>query len=255
MKYFDTHAHYNDDAFIDDRDEVLKKIKENNIEKVVTVCCSENEINTTMEMMKKYKDMYFAYGIHPSYTPSKDYLNKLENIINNNREQIVALGEIGLDYHFTSEDKERQKILFKEQIELANKLGLPVIIHSRDAGEDTAKVLEEVKPLNGLVFHCYQPNGATLECILKNNYYVSFTGNITFKRNTFFYNVVKQLPLDRIMVETDCPYMTPEPHRGTRNDSSYIPLIVHKLAEILEKRPEEMAEIVYNNSLKFFNIK
>lgn len=255
MKFFDTHSHYNDEAFCEDREEVFKKIKDANIEKIIIVCCSENEIDITMEIMKKHKDMYFAFGLHPEYKMSNDYLEKLENLINNHRDQIVAVGEIGLDYHYTKEDKERQKEMFKDQIRFANKMKLPVIIHSRDAGEDTAKVLEEVKPQFGLVFHCYQPNGATLNTILKNDYYASFTGNITFKRNDFFYDVIKKIPIDRIMVETDCPYMAPEPHRGTRNDSSNIPIMVQKIAEIFDKDIEEMANILYNNSLRFFNIK
>ncbi len=254
MKFFDTHSHYNDEAFSEDREEVFKKIKDANIQKICIVCCSEKEMDVTMQIMKKHKEMYFAFGIHPEEKMSEGYLKKLENLINNNREQIVAIGEIGLDYHYTKEDKERQKEMFKKQIEFANKMHLPVIVHSRDAGEDTAKVLEEVKAEYGLVFHCYQPNGATLQTILKNNYYASFTGNITFKRNDFFYDVIKQIPQDRIMVETDCPYMAPEPYRGTRNDSSNIPIIVDKLAQIYDIPMDKMADKLYENSLRFFKI-
>lgn len=255
MKFFDTHSHYNDEAFSEDREEVFKKIKDANIEKIVIVCCSDDEFDLTVDIMNKHKEMYFAFGIHPENEMPEGYLEKLENLINNHRDQIVAVGEIGLDYHYTKDEKERQKEMFKEQIRFANKMKLPIIIHSRDAGEDTAKVLEEVKPEYGLVFHCYQPNGATLNSILKNGYYASFTGNITFKRNDFFYDVIKQIPLDRIMVETDCPYMAPEPHRGTRNDSSNIPIMAQKLADIFGKDLEEMSDILYENSLRFFNIK
>ena len=171
-----------------------------------------------------------------------------------NNKKIVAIGEIGFDYAFVKDNKEKQKKLFMEQIELANTLKLPISIHSRDASLDTYDTLKEKKPEYGTLFHCFQPSDDLVRLVLENNYFVAFGGNITFKRNATFKRYIDTIPINQIVIETDCPYLTPEPFRGTRNDSSHLNLVCKKLAEYKEMEEEEVSKIVYDNSLKFFKI-
>ena len=178
-------------------------------------------------------------------------MNFLEETIKENK--VLAIGEIGLDYYH-SDDKENQAKLFINQINLAKKYNLPIVIHTREAGEDTVKILRENADNLKVLIHCFSPNEQLVRLVLEKGYTVAFGGNITFKRNAKFYEYVKQIPLDQIVLETDCPYMTPIPFKGEVNDSSKLKYILDKLAEIKEIDKNELANIVYENSIKFFNI-
>ena len=196
------------------------------------------------------------FGISPN--DMEDYsdnnLQIIEELAKTNKEKVVAIGEIGLDYYWNKENKLEQKQLFIEQIKLANNLNLPIVIHTRDAYIDTIKILRENNVNKKGIFHCCPLNQELIKDGLELGYYISFSGNITFK-NAKSIEPVKLVPLDRILIETDSPYLTPEPYRGTRNDSSKVKLVAQKIAEIKGISLQEIAEITYQNAMNIFNIK
>lgn len=255
MKFIDTHAHYDDDKFLEDIDEVLNNVYNSDIDKIINVGINVKNSREIVNLARKYNNMYITIGVHPTEEVEENYIENLKEIYYSNKDIVVAIGEIGLDYYWEKEKKEYQKNLFINQIKLANELKLPIVVHCRDAGEDAVEILKLHTPLYGCVFHCYQPNDATAKYILENNMYISLTGNITFKRNNHFHEILEKIPLERIMLETDCPYMSPEPYRGRRNSSLNIPIIAQKLAELKGKSIEEIAEITYNNSIEFYKLK
>lgn len=256
MKYFDTHAHFNDKAFDNDRDEILKKCKQNNIEYIINVGDNYTTSIECIELSEKYDYIYAAIGIHPSeiYQSSVDDILNLYNL--NKDKKIVAIGEIGLDYSFRKDDKEIQQKKFIEQIELANYLKLPILIHTRAASLDTYDILKNQKiPEYGVILHCFNPTEDLVRLVLEKDYTVAFGGNITYPRKKSFQEYLKQIPLKNIVLETDCPYLAPIPYKGTRNSSLYLTIICQKLAEYLDMKPEEIADITYKNAIKFFKIK
>ncbi len=253
MKYFDTHAHYNDEAYKDDLTEVLEKCKNAGVDRIINVGYNKESSLKSIEFSNKYENFYAAIGVHP-HDVDNDTAQDIYDMYDKNNKKIVAIGEIGFDYAFVKDNKEKQKKLFMEQIELANTLKLPISIHSRDASLDTYNTLKEKKPEYGILFHCFQPSDDLVRLVLENNYFVAFGGNITFKRNATFKRYIDMIPISQIVIETDCPYLTPEPFRGTRNDSSHLNLVCKKLAEYKEMEEEEVSKIVYDNSLKFFKI-
>lgn len=253
MKYFDTHAHYNDEAYKDDLTEVLVKCKNAGVDRIINVGYNKESSLQSIEFSSRYKNFYAAIGVHPHDVDS-DTAQDIYDMYDKNNKKIVAIGEIGFDYAFVKDNKEKQKKLFIEQIELANTLKLPIAIHSRDASLDTYNTLKEKKPEYGTLFHCFQPSDDLVRLVLENNYFVAFGGNITFKRNVAFKRYIDMIPISQIVIETDSPYLTPEPFRGTRNDSSHLDLICKKLSEYKEMEEEKVAELVYNNALKFFKI-
>lgn len=254
MKYFDTHAHYNDDAYKDNLDLVLNKCLENNVEYIVNVGYNVASSKKAVELAQKYPYIYAALGVHPHdvKTDTAQDVYDLYNSIDTSK--VKAIGEIGLDYHYVSDNKEAQKKLFIEQIELANYLNLPILIHSRDASLDTYTVLKENKPKAKTLLHCFQPSDDLVRLVLDNGYSVAFGGNITYKRNKKFYEYINMIPISQIVIETDCPYLSPEPYRGTVNTSANLPIICRKLAELKNMDEKETAQIVFDNSLKFFNL-
>ena len=188
---------------------------------------------------------------------SGDNIDALRKLYEENKDsgKIVAIGEIGLDYHYTKDFKEEQKKLFKEQLEFAYEVGLPVQIHSRDASIDTVEILEQTeKKPSKIMFHCFDLNEQTARFIIKNGYKISVGGNITYKRTETAINVLKEMPLESIMTETDAPYLAPQSKRGTRNDSSNIHEVIEKLAEIKDMDKEELAGVLYNNAKEFYGI-
>lgn len=254
MKYFETHAHYNDEKFDNDLTETLEKIKNTGVKFVVNVGYNFNSSKDSIELANKYDNFYAAIGIHP-HDVGDASAKDIEMLYKQNSKKIVAIGEIGLDYAFVKDNKEAQAELFIEQIELANKLKLPVIIHSRDASFDTYKILKENKPLYGALLHCFQPSEDLVRLVLDNGYMVAFGGNITYKRKDKFDEYVNMIPIEQIVIETDSPYLAPVPLRGTRNDSSNLPIICKKLAEYKKMDEIEVAEKTYQNAIKFFRIK
>ena len=257
MRIIDVHAHYEDEAYNEDKDTVFAKLKEAGVEFVINAGAGIESSIGAIENAKKYTIVYATIGIHPEYVNSGDNIEALRKLYEENKGsgKIVAIGEIGLDYHYTKEFKEEQKKLFKEQLEFAYEVGLPVQIHSRDASIDTVEILEQTeKKPSKIMFHCFDLNEQTARFIIKNGYKISVGGNITYKRTETAINVLKEMPLENIMTETDAPYLAPQSKRGTRNDSSNIHEVIEKLAEIKGVDKEELAEVLYNNAREFYGI-
>ena len=257
MKIIDVHAHYEDEAYNEDKEQVFTKLKEAGVEFVINAGAGIESSIGAIENAKKYENVYATIGIHPEYVNNGDNIEDLRRLYEENKDsgKIVAIGEIGLDYHYTKDFKEEQKKLFKEQLEFAYEVALPVQIHSRDASLDTIEVLDSVsnKP-SEIMFHCFDLNEQTAKYIIKNGYKISVGGNITYKRTETAIRVLKEMPVENIMTETDAPYLAPQSKRGTRNDSSNISEVIEKLAEIKEMDKEELANILYNNAREFYGI-
>lgn len=257
MKYIETHAHYNDEVYKDNLDEVLQNCKESEVKYILNVGYNVESSKISIELSEKYNEIYSIIGIHPhDVLENPNEILKLYNgCSENQKNKIVAIGEIGLDYAFVKDNKEEQKKIFVEQINIANELKLPIVIHSRDASLDTYTIIKENKPKYGALFHCFQPSDDLVNLVIKEGYSVAFGGNITYKRNKSFGEYIKKIPVENILIETDSPYLSPEPYRGKINTSVNLPIILKKLAEFKELEEEKLAEIVYNNSIKFFNLK
>lgn len=251
---FDSHAHYNDRAFNSDRDELLRNLPDSGVKYIVNVAAEMDDSADILKLVKSYDYIYGALGVHPEAadrTP-ENFTETLEKQILS-EPKIRAIGEIGLDYHYDGYSTENQKKIFVAQLELAKKLEMPVIIHSRDACEDTMEILREYKPKG--VMHCFGYSAEIAEEIIKMGMYISFTGVITFKNAKKAVKALKSVPLDRLMLETDCPYMAPEPYRGKRCDSSMIEQTAAKAAEIMGISSKEMQDITFENAKRFFGIK
>ena len=258
MEFFDSHSHYNDEAYNEDREEILKAIYNDGITKTVTIGYNIEKSKRAIEIAENNEFVYATVGIHPSdIEKSKEgilkQIDEIKKLALNRK--VVAIGEIGLDYYWVKDNKELQKFAFKKQIELANELELPIVIHSRDAIMDTIEILKsEYKPNYSGILHCCVLNKDLIQAGLDEGLYISFAGPITFK-NTKNTEVIKDIPNDRLLIETDCPYLSPEPNRGKRNDSRNIKFTAQKIAEIKDCRLEEIAEMTYGNAIKVFRIK
>ncbi len=255
MKYIETHAHYYDDAYADNLDEVLEKVKEAGVEKIINIGADYPSSKKVIELANRYKNTYATIGVHP-HDVDEFNLEKLESLYLENKDsgKIVAIGEIGLDYAFVSDNKEKQKDAFVKQINLAKKYDLPIVVHTRDASLDTYNILKDIDESIKVLIHCFSPTDDLVRLVIQRGYTVAFGGNITYKRNKSFGEYITKIPLSSLVIETDCPYLSPEPHRGTINDSSRLPIINSKLAEFKNISEEEMAKIVKENSEKFFCI-
>lgn len=259
-RIFDTHAHYNENIYEQDLDEVLNRCFASGVEKIVNVGYDIENSKKSIEIAKKYGQIYASIGIHPEYAKEniEQDMVEIEKLLSLNldKNKVVAVGEIGLDYHYDDIDKQFQKAYFVRQLELAKKYNLPVIIHSRDASSDMHDIIKEEKNMNGrILFHCFEPNEQIAKLVIERGYLIAVGGNITYKRKQSAIDIIKSIPIDQVVLETDCPYLTPEPNRGKRNDSSNIQYIIKRLAEIKEMDPKELANIVYKNSIRFFGIR
>lgn len=254
MNFFDSHAHYNDDIFENNRDELINKMYEEEITNIVCAGYSLEKSKVGIEIANKYKHIYATCGISPNDLTknTKDELIEIEKIAKSDK--VVAIGEIGLDYYWNKDNKEYQKEMFIKQIEIANRLNLPIVIHSRDAWVDTIDILKNNKVNKKGVFHCCQLNQELIKEALKLEFYISFSGNITFK-NAKSAGCILLVPNDRILIETDSPYLSPEPLRGTTNNSLNVKLVAKKIAEIKNLSIEEVSGITRKNAMKVFNIK
>lgn len=250
---FDSHAHYDDEAFDEERDAVLEKIQRSGVGKVLNCGASLDGCIQSIELAKKHDFIYAAVGVHPQYAKDAiENLNKIGDMLS--YDKVKSVGEIGLDYYYEGYDRGTQIKAFKEQMDIARSLNLPVVIHSRDAHEDTLNVIKEFKGVRG-VLHCYSGSPEFAKEVLKHDYYFGFTGVITFKNPKKSIETLKILPKERILVETDCPYMAPVPHRGERNDSSYLVHSLNKMAEVLNMSYSEICGITYKNACDLFEIK
>ena len=254
MEFFDTHAHYNDEKFDEDREEIIKKIYEEGITKTVCIGYDVKNSEKALEIANTYSFIYATCGISPNDIEdfSKENLQKIEEMAKN--EKIVAIGEIGLDYYWNKDNKEKQKELFINQIKIANTLNKPIVIHTRDATIDTIDILKKYPVNKKGIFHCCPLNQELIKEGLKLGFYISFSGNITFK-NAKAYESVSIVPIDKILIETDSPYLTPEPFRGKRNDSSKVKFVAEKIAEIKKLTLEEVSQKTYQNAERVYEIK
>ena len=244
---FDSHAHYDDEAFEEDRIKVIDELKENNIVGVLNCGASLEGARDSVELAKKNDFFYAAVGIHPEYANivNEAVTNELKELAK--FEKVRAIGEIGLDYYYEENpEREVQKAAFRAQMALAQQLKLPVIIHDRDAHEDTLNILKEFPEVKGVV-HCFSGSVEFSEECLKLGYYIGVTGVVTFKNAKKILEVVATVPMDRLLVETDCPYMAPVPYRGKRNRSEYIAEIITKIAEIKGISTHEVEAITVEN--------
>ncbi len=253
LKVIDTHAHYDDDAFDDDRYELLSSVLSESVDSIITIGTSIEKSRFSVEIAEKFDRVYAAVGIHPEDCVNipDDYIELLKDMSRNKK--VVAIGEIGLDYHYDGYNKDIQIKIFREQLELAEELNLPVIIHSRDATQDTMEILREYKPKG--VMHCFSGSAETAREIIALGMMISFTGVLTFKNSRRAVEACAAVPMDRLMLETDCPYMAPIPHRGKRNNSSYTVHTAEKVAEIKGLTTEEVISICNRNAISFFNLK
>ena len=251
--YIDTHCHLSKEDY-DDIDLVIKENKEKNVNRIIISGCTKETIVESIALADKYQEVYLTIGYHPSEAKiitSKD-LELLEDQIRSNS-KVNGIGEIGLDYHYGKEDIELQKDLFRKQMKLAEKLNLPVVIHSRDATEDTISILKEFPQVIGDI-HCFSGSVETAKIYVSMGYKIGIGGVVTFK-NSNLYKVIEAIGIENIVLETDAPYLAPVPVRGKKNSSKYIPYIADKLSEILNIPVEKTAEITTNNAVTLFDLK
>ena len=245
---FDTHAHYDDDSFDEDREAVLSQIKENGVVGILNCASSYESIDKTYNLTIENDFIYGALGIHPENADefNDDVEKEIIELVNKNK-KIIAIGEIGLDYYWEENpSKEVQKEVFRRQMKLAETLNLPVIIHDRDAHGDTLEIMKEFPNVKGIV-HCFSGSVEfAVECI-KLGYYIGVGGVVTFKNAKKIVEVVKQIPLESILVDTDATYMAPTPNRGKRNKSDYIAYIIEQIAQIKNLNPKEVNLAVNSN--------
>ncbi len=250
---FDTHAHYADRAFDEDRYAVLDELPSKGVRFVTLASSSVEDTRENSEISLKYDYIYTAAGVHPenAHENPSDHLETVERAARENP-KVRAIGEIGLDYHYDGYSRDKQITLFSEQLELAKALDLPVIVHSRDACEDTLDILKKYRPKG--VVHCFSGSAETAAEIIKLGMYVGFTGVLTFKNAKKALRALEAVPMDRLLLETDCPYMAPVPFRGKRCDSSMIAFTAEKAAEIKGMTTQEMLDATCRNGMEFYRI-
>jgi TatD DNase family protein len=252
---FDTHAHINADQFAEDLEEVLKRAKDAGVTNIVVVGFDRPTITKAMDLINKYDNIYGCIGWHPvdAIDCREEDLQWIEDLCAHPK--IVALGETGLDYHWDKSPKEVQHELFRKQIRLAKKLKLPIMIHNRDATEDCIRILKEEKAEDvGGIMHCFSGDANTALEIINMNFYVSLGGPVTFKNAKLPKEVAKVVPLDKLLIETDCPYLAPHPFRGKRNEPAYVKLVAEQIAELKGVTFEEIAEVTTKNAKKLFGL-
>ena len=253
MGLFDSHSHLNDEKFDEDREEQIKKIRESGVSNFITAGYSVESSKKALEIAKKYDFIYTTAGVSPNDIPQTEeelwkQLAEIEKIVEKNKEKICAIGEIGLDYYWNTDNKELQKKAFIEQIKIANKYNLPIVIHTREAVMDTLQILKENKVTKTGVFHCCPQNRELIKEGLKLGFYISFAGPITFKNSKNAEEMINLVPNDRILIETDSPYLAPEPVRGTRNTPANVKYIAQKIADVKGLTLEEVEKITFENT-------
>lgn len=260
---FETHAHYDDEAFDEDREELLSGMKAGGIETIVNIAADLKSCKSTLALCEKYPFIYGALGVHPSSAGelTDETFEWIRNTVQENAIQnggkVVAIGEIGLDYYWEKEEaaKENQKKWFEKQIELARELELPMVIHSRDAAKDTADMMKALRTeeIGGIV-HCYSYSKELAEEFLKMGFSFGIGGVVTFSNSKKLKEVVEYLPLDAIVLETDCPYLAPVPYRGKRNSSLNLPYVVQEIAQIKRMDAERVIEITRENARRVYRM-
>ena len=255
MEFFDTHSHYNDERFNEDREKIIQYTFQAGITKFMCIGYNLESSKKAIKIAEMNENIYATCGISPNDIEelNEDDLKKIEEL--SNHPKVLAIGEIGLDYYWEKSEtmRDKQKAFFKKQIEIANRLDLPIVIHTRDAYIDTIKMLTKNPCKKTGIFHCCPLNNELIKDGLKLGYYISFSGTITFK-NAKPEMPITQVPLEKILIETDSPYLSPEPYRGKRNDSRNVIEVARKIAEIKGISLEEVAKITYQNALKIYQL-
>lgn len=248
--YIDTHCHISKEYY-DDIDLLMKENSDNNINKIIVSGCDKESIDESIELVKKYNNLYLTIGFHPEFANqiNDDDLKLLEEKLKFNK--IVGLGEIGLDYYYVQDNKDKQKELFEKQLKLAEKLNLPIVVHSREATKDTIDILKKYK-LKGVI-HCFSGSVESAKIYVDMGYKIGIGGVVTFKNSNLF-KVVESIGVENIVLETDAPYLAPVPFRGKQNSSKYIPYIAERVAEILAIDVEKVAEITTRNAIDLFDL-
>ncbi|PID67247.1 MAG: hydrolase TatD [Fusobacteriales bacterium] len=251
MKLIDSHAHLDDEKFDEDRDQVLERIQ-NQMDFVVNIGCDLETSQASFGFAKKYDFIYAVVGMHPMYTEkyNEEIEKKFEDFAKDKK--VLAIGEIGLDYHWMTSPKEEQQAVFRKQLDLARKLNKPVVIHTREAMKDTVDILNEYKDITGIL-HCYPGSVETAKQMI-DRFYLGIGGVLTFKNGKKLVEVVDKIPLDRLVIETDCPYMAPTPYRGKRNEPIYTEEVAKKIAEIKNISYEEVVRITNENTRKAYRM-
>ena len=255
MQYFDTHAHLG--LIVDDPIEqliVIQEARAASVNRIVSICNSLHDFNQVYENLKSAANVYHAVGVSPSevQNPGKDWFNIIEQSVQLPR--VVAIGEIGLDYYRKFGDKKSQIELFITQLDMASKLNMPVIIHNRDAGHDVLDILRDRLPPRGGVLHCYSEDAAYAEKALELNLYFSFAGNLTYKNAKNLHETLDVLPVDRVLIESEAPFMVPADYRGKRNMPKYLPITARYMAERLGMDDEAMSVQLWENACRFFGL-
>lgn len=251
----DTHAHYDDKAFDNDRHELLTSLEKSGIAAVVNVAADMKSLEDVPRLAHEYNFVYGAIGLHPDNVGALDdgVMDKMRHLLEDPK--MVAVGEIGLDYHWNVEPKDVQMEAFARQIELAKEAGKPIMVHSREAANDTMQVIKDTRAYDaGGIIHCYAYSPEMAREYVKMGFYLGIGGTVTFKNARKIKEVVAEIPLESLVLETDCPYLAPEPNRGKRNSSLNLPYVAAKIAEIKGCRKEEVEEITYNNAKKLLGL-
>lgn len=259
MELFDSHAHYNDEKFEQDREKILEKIYQSGVTRLICAGYSIEASEFAVKLAKEYSFIYSIVGVSPndiveSEKEQEKQLQTIEKLARENKEKVVAIGEIGLDYYWDKENKANQKEMFQKQIEIANRLQLPIVIHCREAVIDTLEILKQNPVEKKGIFHCCPLNRELVKEALKLGFYISFAGPITFKNSKNADEIITMVPNDKILIETDSPYLSPEPNRGKRNDSTNIIYMAEKIAVVKQMPVQEIAKITYENAIKIFQM-
>ncbi|RSL30025.1 TatD family deoxyribonuclease [Salibacterium salarium] len=252
---FDTHVHLNIDSFEEDLEETIARAQEAGVESMNVVGFDHETIKKAMQLVEDYDFLYASIGWHPvdAVDMTDNDLTWIEEL--SAHPKVVAIGETGLDYHWDKSPKEVQKEVFRKQIHLAKKVNLPIIIHDREAHQDIVDILkEENASETGGIMHCFGGDMEIARQCLDMNFHISFGGPVTFKNAKLPKEVAKEIPMDRLLVETDCPFLAPHPNRGKRNEPAYVKLVAEKVAELKEMSLEELAEQTTKNAKKLFHI-
>ncbi len=253
---FDTHAHYDDARFDGDRDSFIASLPENGVGAVVDIGCSFDTIPKALELAEKYDFFYASVGLHPNDAKAAednpDTIKMLKEYLSHSK--VVAIGEIGLDYHWDEPSRDIQKKWFELQLSLAEETGYPVIIHDRDAHGDTMEIIRKYPKVTG-IFHSFSGSPEMAKKLVGRGYYISFSGVLTFKNAARLPEVARAVPSDRMLIETDCPYLAPHPHRGKRNDSILMKHTAEKLAEIRGTTYGEICRVTFENAVRVYRLK
>ena len=254
---FDSHCHLNDENLFPRINEVIADAKKTGVTKFLVVGYDKDSSYLAVEIANKFKECYAAIGFHPTEiegVSEDEYLSTMNELVKNKK--VIAIGEIGLDYHWVKDQtlRENQKKWFIKQIEFANSHKLPISIHNRESNEDCLKLLEEHKPLYGGVMHCYSGSVEMLDRVLSLGLYISLGGPVTFTNARTPKEVAEEVPLDKLLIETDSPYLTPHPHRGEKNEPKFICLVLEEIAKLKNISKKHLEDVIYKNSCKLFNV-